>query len=161
MSVDDDKEWCLRQVREGNWGWFITLRFPRVVDPNFAGNRCNNPHDAFIQWRQEIEWDEGLAELDYVLVKELRENGEWQWHVLLPDVSTSRRRYLRYVWRQLSAGRTWEREIKPDVERLFHYFVYRRGLPIECSVGGQFKEWLGREEEESWERYRRYGRFHI
>jgi hypothetical protein len=127
-------------VRNGMWTWFPTLKFPRVVDPEYTAQRYENPEEAFMVWMDEIQGEHGRGPdktlVQYVRVIEHRENGDVLFHVLLDGIPEKIQWHWKQRWADLTSGSAWNRRFDKNVEGLIKYLFYKVHCDIEYSIRG-------------------------
>jgi hypothetical protein len=136
MQDDDNREECLDFIREARWNWFMTLRYPRELRLVPMDFRELTADEAVECWLEAVsdEFTDGYP-CESACIKEVRANEEIQYHLLLNCVPIDLRAFWRSQWRMLTAGRTWERVMSPNMMGLFHYLVYHsRWVECRCSL---------------------------
>jgi hypothetical protein len=131
MCSSDELEWCLSQVRDGFWKWFVTLQCFQQT----GADQASHSEIAFATWIHEIAAEHGRSPcISYIRTIELSSRGETLSHVLLEDVPDRMKQFWKSRWRQLSGGAATDRPLH-EAEALFEHFVRGERCDIECSIG--------------------------
>jgi hypothetical protein len=130
MCSNDEREWCLRQVRDGFWRWSVTLQCATKSEPAF------DLEIAFATWINEIASEHGSGScISYVRLIERHDSGGQMFRVLLENVPDRMKCSWKVRWGELSGGTAWDRPLETEPGTMFERLVRVEHCHIEAQIG--------------------------